>query len=128
MKRQTWINKVLLSIFFFAAAAVIALPNPVEARDEYLVWRQRRAEFEAFMRKHPKASTELQQNPRLAYDAKWLKKHREVARFLDRRPEVREAIVYRPRLIYGPEYRGRYERRQYDRFHRPDPHWRWAHR
>ena len=128
MKRKTGINKALCGIFFFAAAAFIALPNPVQARDEYWVWRERRAEFDAFMRKHPKASTELQQNPQLAYNEKWLKKHREVARFLNQRPEVREAIVYRPGLIYGHDYRRRYDRRLYDRFDRREPQWRWAHR
>jgi hypothetical protein len=130
MKRRTRIDKALCGIFFFAAAAFIVLPSSVQARDGYSVWRDRRAEFDAFMRKHPKASTELRQNPELAYNRKWLNKHPEVHHFLKGRPELREAIAYRPGLIYRSHdrYGGSYDRRPYDRFERRDRRRGWQHR
>ena len=98
MSRGMRIDRTLCGIFFLAAAALMVVAAPVQAQSAYSVWRDRRAEFEAFMSKHPKASTELEQNPQLAYNSKWLDKHPEVEKFLKRRPELREAIAQTVRV------------------------------
>lgn len=138
MNRGIRIDKTFCGIFFLAAAALVVVAAPVQAQSAYSVWRDRRAEFDAFMIKHPKASTELQQNPQLVYNSKWLDKHPEVDRFLKKRPELREALANRPGLIYRSHagydqrfdrrYDRRYDRQRYDRFDRDDRRWGWQNR
>jgi hypothetical protein len=123
-------GKAFCGLFFLAAAALVVAPPPVHAQSPYAVWRDRRAEFETFMNKHPKASTQLRQNPQLAYDRKWLNKHPEVDKFFKRRPELREAVAYRPHLIYGSldRYDRRSDRWAHDRYDQRYGRWGWPHR
>jgi len=79
------------------------------------------SEYHGFMREHPKASTQIRENPRLVYDNKFLKSHPEVERFLKKRPELREEIARRPGRVFGwydrNDYRyGRYYDRDDSRF------------
>lgn len=79
------------------------------------------SEYHGFMREHPKASTQIRENPRLVYDNKFLKSHPEVERFLKKRPELREEIARRPGRVFGwydrDDYRyGRYYDRDDSRF------------
>jgi hypothetical protein len=130
MKPSALIGKAFYGLFFLAATTFVAVPPAAQAQSPYAVWRDRRAEFEKFMNKHPKASTELRENPQLAYDRKWLKKHPEVDKFFKRRPELREAVAYRPHLIYGSydRYDRRHDRWSSDRSDRRDGGWGWHYR
>ena len=55
--------------------------------------RDQIAQYHVFMDEHPKASTQIRENPQLVYDGKFLKSHPEVERFLKARPELREEIA-----------------------------------
>ena len=101
----------------------MTLVMPDRAWSEYYSSRSRSAELDDFLRDHPKASTELQQNPELVYNRKWLDKHPDVERFLKRRPELRETIARSPGRVFGSY--DRFDRRDRDRFDRP---WGWQYR
>ena len=66
------------------------------------------------MDEHPKASTQIRENPQLVYDSKFLKSHSEVERFLKARPELRQEIARRPGRVFGydrdDDRYGRYDR------------------
>jgi hypothetical protein len=73
------------------------------------------------MDEHPKASTQIRENPRLVYDKKFLKSHPEVERFLKARPELREEIARRPGRVFAW-----YDRDDY-RYGRNDRRFGWFH-
>lgn len=130
MKHRIRIDKALYGILFLAAASFMALASPGQAWSQYYVSRDRVIEYDAFMHEHPKASTELQQNPGLVYNRKWLDKHPEVDHFLKGRPELRDAIANRPGRVFRSyeRYDHRYDRRPFDRFDPRDRRWGWQHR
>jgi hypothetical protein len=126
MKNRIRIDSALYGILFLAAAAFMTLANPGQAWSQSYVSRDRVAEFNAFMRQHPKASTELQRNPRLVYSSRWLDKHPEVARFLRGRPELRNTIATNPSRVFRSY--DHYDRRPFDRFDPRDRPWGWQYR
>jgi hypothetical protein len=62
-------------------------------------------QFQLFLRDHPKISTELRNNPRLANNKKYLDKHDDLEKFLKRHPAVRSEIVHHPSRVFGGYYR-----------------------
>jgi hypothetical protein len=129
MRHRTKINGIFYGVLLLAATAVMTLAMPDRAWSQFYNSRSRVSEFESFMREHPKASTELQNNPDLVYNKKWLDKHPDVDHFLKRRPELRETIARRPGRVFGSydRFDGR-DRRDYDRFDHRDRPWGWPHR
>ena len=71
------------------------------------------------MDEHPKASTQIRENPQLVYDGKFLKSHPEVERFLKARPELREEIAQRPGRVFASYDRDDSRHGRYDRDDRP---------
>jgi hypothetical protein len=64
-------------------------------------------EFRAFIQDHPRASTQLQRNPNLAYNSRFLDEHEELKDFLKHHPLVRREIVENPERVFGRyAYRG----------------------
>jgi hypothetical protein len=129
MKNPTKLTNLIYGALLLASGVFATLTLPTPAWSQYYTSRSQIADFEAFMREHPKASTELQQNPDLVYNKKWLDKHPEVDHFLKGRPELRDTIAHRPGRVFGSNDRfdWRYDRRDYDRFDR-DHRWNWQHR
>lgn len=132
---------VFYAIVFTLAVGFAALVSPATAWSGYYNTRDSLAEFDAFMRDHPKASTELRNNPGLVYDGKWLRSHPEVDHFLKGHPEVRDSIGYRSGSIYRshdrydyrydrwPDYRFEpRDRRPYYRVDPRDHRWGWDRR
>ena len=130
MKSRTIINSFLYGVLLLAAGAAMTLAMPDRAWSQSYNSRSRISEFESFMSEHPKASTELQNNPDLVYNKKWLDKHPDVDHFLKRRPELRETIARRPGQVFGSydRFDRRYDRRDNDRFDHHDRPWGWSHR
>ena len=62
------------------------------------------AQFHAFMVKHPRVSTDLQNNPQLVNDRKYLDKHEDVKKFLRQHPLVKQEIAEHPRRVFGRHY------------------------
>ncbi|GEM_PF-1408985 len=125
MNIKTLNHRILYATALLLAGAFLTLTS------ESYVWSDQRqlsaqiAEYHGFMREHPKASTQIRENPRLVYDGKFLKSHPEVDRFLKKRPELRQEIARRPGRVFGwydrDDYRyGRY----YDRDDRRFGWWR----
>jgi hypothetical protein len=78
------------------------------------------AQFHAFMQKHPSVSTDLQVNPQLVNDRKYLDKHEEVKKFLRQHPAVQQEIAQHPRRVFGRYYID--DRREYTD-NRPEHRW-----
>ena len=118
---------------FFALILTISLFSS-QAWSDYAQTREEVAQFHSFMLKHPSVSTELQANPQLVNDRKYLDKHEEVKKFLKQHPAVQREIAEHPRRVFGryyiddrheysdnrPEHRWDY--RFHDRWHDQD-HW-----
>jgi hypothetical protein len=121
MRHRTKINNIFCGVLLLVAGAAMMLAMPDRAWSQYYSSRSRIAELDAFLQDHPKASTELQQNPGLVYNRKWLDKHPDVEHFLKRRPELREAIARSPGRVFGSydRFDRRYDWRDRDRFDRP---------
>jgi hypothetical protein len=83
--------------------------------------RDQIAQYHVFMDEHPKASTQIRENPQLVYDRKFLKSHSEVERFLKARPELRQEIARRPGRVFD------YDRddNRYGRYDRDDRRFGW---
>ena len=105
-----------LALSFFAAAA--------PAWSDYAQMRDEVAQFHAFMKKHPKVSTDLQVNPQLVNDRKYLDKHEEVRKFLRQHPAVQREIAEHPRRVFGRYYID--DRREYSD-NRPEHRWDYRH-
>jgi hypothetical protein len=56
--------------------------------------------FRAFLKDHPKVSTELQANPALAGNKKYLDKHENLKKFFKQHPAVQHEVINHPRNIF----------------------------
>jgi len=134
-------DKERLRIFtrsaFFSLILVISLLSfSRQAWSDYDQMRDEVAQFHSFMVKHPSVSADLQANPQLVNDRKYLAKHEEVKKFLKQHPAVQREIAEHPRRVFGryyiddrheysdnrPEHRWDY--RFHDRWHDQD---QWDH-
>jgi hypothetical protein len=87
---------------------------------DYSQMRDEIAKFHSFMLKHPSVSTDLQENPQLVNDRKYLDKHEEVKKFLKQHPAVKQEIAEHPRRVFGRYYID--DRREYSD-NRPEHRW-----
>ncbi len=95
---------VLATAGFFALVLISLLSWSGQAWGDYARMREEIAQFHAFMIKHPKVSTDLQNNPQLVNDRKYLDRHEEVKQFLKEHPAVRREIAEHPRRVFGRYY------------------------
>ena len=126
MNYRTRANSIFHAIVFLFAVGLAGIASPGTAWSAYYDSRSSMAGFDAFMRDHPKASTDLQNNPNLVYDGKWLRSHPDIEHYLKGHPEVRDAIAYRRASVFRS--RDRYDER-YDwrpPYYRVDPRDRWS--
>ncbi len=111
----------LVACALMLALSLVGLASP--AWSDYRQMSDEVAQFHAFMRKHPKVSTELRTNPQLVHDRKYLAKHDDVKDFLKKHPALRDEIAQHPRRVFGRYYID--DRREYTD-NRPEH--RWDHR
>jgi hypothetical protein len=125
-------KKFLCAVATFLVTAFFAVGSAsADWRDQWNDRRELRGELELFhdfLQKHPKASTELQVNPQLAYNRRFLDKHDDFKKFFKRHPAVQREVAENPGRVFGRYYRDdrRYSRdnRYYDR----DGRWGWGYR
>ena len=109
-------SKILHLAGFFLVGTLLAFATESRAWSDDRRLRDQIAQYHVFMDDHPKASTQIRENPQLVYDKKFLKSHPEVERFLKARPELRQEISRRPGRVFAwydrDDYRyGRNDRR-----------------
>ena len=92
------------SAFFSLILTISLLSFSSEAWSDYAQMRDQVAQFHRFMSKHPSVSTDLQANPQLVNDRKYLDKHEEVKKFLKQHPAVKQEIAEHPRRVFGRYY------------------------
>jgi hypothetical protein len=126
-------RKVLCAVATFLVTAFFTVSSAsADWRDRWNDRRELRGELELFhslLQKHPKMSTELQLNPQLAYNRRFLDKHDDLERFFQRYPAVQREVAENPGRVFGRYYRDdrRYSRdnRHYDR---DVGRWGWGYR
>ena len=92
------------SAFFSLILTISLLSLSSQAWSDYAQMRDEVAQFHSFMFKHPRVSTDLQANPQLVNDRKYLDKHEEVKKFLKQHPAVKQEIAEHPRRVFGRYY------------------------
>jgi hypothetical protein len=92
------------SAFFSLILTISLLSFSSQAWSDYDQMRYEVAQFHSFMVKHPSVSTDLQANPQLVNDRKYLAKHEEVKKFLKQHPAVQGEIAEHPRRVFGRYY------------------------
>lgn len=101
MDNNTSRRRILYIAAVFMAGSLFALPNIAEARTDHGQLRRQLDLFHTFLQKHPRVATELQRNPRLAYDRRYLEKNNELRRFFRRYPAVQREVAERPRYVFA---------------------------
>jgi hypothetical protein len=109
-----------LTAVFGLILTVAMLGTTGPAWSGYDQMRDEVAQFHAFMMKHPGVSTDLQSNPQLVNDLKYLNKHDDVKKFLKQHPAVQQEIAQHPRRVFGRYYID--DRREYAD-NRPEHRW-----
>ena len=92
------------SAFFALILTISLLSFSRQAWSDYAQTREEVAQFHSFMLKHPSVSTDLEANPQLVNDRKYLDKHEEVKKFLKQHPAVKQEIAEHPRRVFGRYY------------------------
>ena len=57
--------------------------------------------FHSFLRDHPKIRTDLQTNPALAGNRKYLDKHEDLKKFFKQHPAVQHEVINHPRNVFA---------------------------
>jgi hypothetical protein len=122
MSARTLNSRFLYTAAFFLAGMFLTLATESHAWSDDRRLRDQIAQYHVFMDEHPKASTQIRENPQLVYDGKFLKSHPEVERFLKARPELREEIARRPGRVFGSYDR---DDSRHGRFDRDDRRFGW---
>ena len=86
-------SKILHAAGLLLVGSFLTLATEGHAWSDDRRLRDQIAQYHVFMDEHPKASTQIRENPQLVYDSKFLKSHSEVERFLKARPELRQEIA-----------------------------------
>jgi len=92
------------SAFFALILTTSLISFSSRAWGDYSQMRDEIAQFHSFMIKHPSVSTDLQNNPQLVNDRKYLDKHEEVKEFLKKHPTVKQEIAAHPGRVFGRYY------------------------
>lgn len=124
MNTKTSNSRILYTAALFLTGMLLSLATESRAWSDERRLRDQIAQYHVFMEEHPKASTQIRQNPQLVYDGKFLKSHPEVDHFLKGRPELREEIARRPGQVFGWNNRTDY---RYDRYDRDERSFGWWH-
>jgi hypothetical protein len=90
------------AIAMLVAAALLTLGSAGISRADTL--RDEIREFHVFLRHHPQVANELQRNPGLADNRRYLDRHDDLRDFLRSRPRLRREIVERPRRVLANRY------------------------
>jgi uncharacterized protein YneF (UPF0154 family) len=57
--------------------------------------------FHSFLNEHPKISTELQANPALAGNKKYLDKHEDLKKYFKQHPAMQNEVINHPRNVFA---------------------------
>ena len=110
-------NHKNLSVKLLYGAALVVIGALLNLGTANAAWSDRQQlrnemeQFHDYLQNHPRVSTELQNNPQLVYNKKYLSNHDDLERFLKRHPLVRQEISQNPGRVFGSYYNridGRY--------------------
>jgi hypothetical protein len=108
MKTKFIRNRSVASILLGIMVALVPLGYANAAWNDYRnnrgQVRDEIRQFQAFLQDHPKVSTELQANPQLVYNRKYLDRHEDLSKFLRRHPAVQQEVANNPERVFGRYY------------------------
>ena len=97
-------NRTTIGAFGTALVALLLTLGLIGGTSEALTKKQMQAEidsFHSFLSEHPKISTELQANPALAGNKKYLDKHEDLKKYFKQHPAVQNEVINHPRNVFA---------------------------
>ena len=125
MNSKTLAAKFLHGLLLLALGVFLSVGNAHAAWSDPRQLRNEIDQLHAFLQTHPRVSTEIQNNPQLVYNKKYLANHEDLEKFLKRHPLVRQEISENPGGVFGGYYGNdqRYGDRRYGGYDVP---WGWG--
>ena len=120
MKHQNLSRKLLYGAVLVIIGALLNVGSAVAGWSDRQQLRNEIEQFHDYLQNHPRVSTELQNNPQLVYNKKYLANHDDLERFLRRHPLVRQEVSQNPGRVFGSYY-NRLDRRYGD-----NSPWNWG--
>jgi hypothetical protein len=120
MSKDIGPTKTMAAVASFFIALLLAVSTVSADWGDRRQLRRELDLFHSFLQKHPKASAQLQANPRLAYSRRFLDKHDDLKKFFKKYPAVQREVAENPERVFG-----RYDRDDH-RYSRDDQRWGWG--
>src|SRR3989442_12443986 len=96
MSHRKLASKMFYSAVFIPIGALLNVGTANDAWSDRQQLRNEIEQFHDYLQSHPRVSTELQNNPQLVYNKRYLANHDDLERFLRRHPLVRQEISQNP--------------------------------
>ena len=122
MSHKKLASKVFYSAVFILIGALLNVGSANAAWNDRGQLRNEMDQLHDYFQSHPRVSAEIQNNPQLVYNKKYLSKHEDLEKFLRRHPAVRQEISENPGRVFGSYYRDD------SRYGRNDRPWGWGRR
>jgi len=119
---RTWAAKLFYGALLTAFGLLLNVGSVKASWNDRQQLRSEIEQFHDYIQTHPRVSTDLQNNPQLVYNKKYLSNHDDLERFLKRHPLVRQEINDNPGRVFGSYY-NRLDRRYGDN---SSPWWGWG--
>ena len=120
MSNEIALTKFTAAVASFLITAFLAVSSVSADWGDRPQLRRELELFHSFLQKHPKASTQLQANPQLAYNRRFLDKHDDFKKFFRKYPAVQREVAENPERVFS-----RYNRDD-RRYSRDDRRWGWG--
>ena len=97
-------NRSTIGAFGMALVALLLTLGLIGGTSQALTKKQMQAEidsFHSFLNEHPKVSTELQANPALAGNKKYLDKHEDLKKYFKQHPAMQNEVINHSRNVFA---------------------------
>jgi hypothetical protein len=101
---RTWTAKLVYGALLMALGLLLNVGSANAAWNDRQQLRNEMEQFHDYIQTHPRVSADLQNNPQLVYNKKYLSNHDDLERFLKRHPLVRQEISENPGRVFGSYY------------------------
>ena len=105
MNHKNLSRKLLYSAVFVLIGTLLSIGSASAGWSDRQQLRNEMDQLHDYLQSHPRVSTDLQNNPQLVYNKKYLANHEDLERFLKRHPAVRQEISQNPDRVFGGYYR-----------------------
>ncbi len=104
MNHKIWFAKFIYGALFLVLGVFLNVGSADARWGDRQQLRNEIDQFQDYLQNHPRVSAEIQNNPQLVYNKKYLANHDDLERFLRRHPLVRQEISQNPGRVFGGYY------------------------